>query len=53
MISHAPVKYNLTVDYSGTSRLLHGQDHDSVVHQKNRRIEVNNNALLISKVFSG
>lgn len=51
MISHSPVKYNLTIDYSGTRRVLHRVDHGSVVYQLNR-IDLNNNALLISTVFS-
>lgn len=52
MISHAPVKYNLTIDYSGTSRFLHRIDHGSIVYQINRRIDLNHNTLLIFKVFS-
>lgn len=52
MISHAPVKYNLTIDYSGTRRFLLGIDHGSVVYQMDRAIDLNNNALLISTVFS-
>lgn len=51
MISHAPVNYNLTIDYSEASRFLHGIGHGSV-YQTNRRTDLNNNALLISTVFS-
>lgn len=51
MISHAPVNYNLTIDYSEASRFLHGLGHGSV-HQTDRRTDLNYNALLISTVFS-